>query len=161
MSSPTIVRAGAVLLLSSLAAFAGETKVSKEEVPEAVLKAAQARYPGAAMKRFTREEEHGHQVFEIVMTVGAKRVESSFLADGHWLEDEVEVAPDDLPQPIRKAMTAGKYKGATIKHAERATKEGKPSVYELDVVAGSSKLELVFDEAGQLKREKVEGASGD
>jgi hypothetical protein len=161
MNSSAAVRCAAVLLLSSLAAFAGETKVSKDEVPEPVLKAAQARYPGASMKRFSREEEHGHQVFEIVLSLGKQRIESSFLADGRWLEDEVEVAPAELPEPIRKAMSEGKYKGATITHAERATKDGKPPVFELDVLVGNSKLELVFDETGRLQREKAEGASGD
>ncbi len=68
-------------LLFSFAAvnnsFAQEKKISKNDLPDAVVKSFQAKYPKAEIKGTSVEKENGHTYYEIESMDGTQKTRSS------------------------------------------------------------------------------------
>jgi Putative beta-lactamase-inhibitor-like, PepSY-like len=122
-------------LLASLAmagaATAGEEKIPVKELPRAVLRAVEAKFPKAEIEGAAKEEEDGKTVYEVSLEVADRGVDVALTPDGTILEVEKEIPVDELPAAVKKAL-AKKYPKAKVAKAEAITKgEGGATEYEV------------------------------
>ncbi len=129
----------------ALPASAKERKLTRAQVPPAVLTAFEKAYPKANALHFLQEEKDGKPYYEIESRDGTVARDLLYAADGAVLEVEETVSEADLPAAVREAVKKS-AKGATIKRAEKVTRGGTVR-FEVDL-RGSSTKELVFDADG-------------
>lgn len=137
-------------------ALAGERKVDVSELPAAVTAGVQLRLPGAVVVGAAQEGKS----YETNVTLGERKLDLAFAADGTWLEEEERFTADVLPAAVKAALDA-RWKGWTIERAERATTP-KGTNFEVIVRSGERSAEVVVNEAGVVKRvESGEEEDGD
>ena len=68
-------------------------------------------------------------------------------------KDGKEVASADLPAPIQDKLKSTDYSGWTVEKAKTKIKDGK-TCYAVDLKNGSDKKKVVFDEQGNIVKEK-------
>ena len=84
------------LIFFVITAFAGiEKEIPLNEVPDAVLKAAQKAVPGIELTKAEVEKTHKGVVYEIEGTLDGKEYEIELSSDGKILEIEEEENDDD------------------------------------------------------------------
>ena len=145
-----------ICFLVAVLANAQEKKVTKKEVPAAVISAFQKAYPEAKIKGYAKEIEEGKTYFEIESMNGKASLDALYLADGTVAEVEESIAPSALPSPVSDAVSA-KHSGAKIVKAERTT-HGNAVTYELRVTAGKTKMSMMVDPSGKVVKESKAGA---
>jgi hypothetical protein len=147
----TALAALAILFLSSNAG-AQEKKITKKDLPPAVLAAFQKAYPKAEIKGVSEEKgKDGKMEYEVESVEGKTGRDVAYLADGKVIEVEETCV---LPDAVRKAIDQ-KYPKGKIEKAERIIK-GTKVEYEAVVEVGEKKSEVVLDAAGKiLKAEKM------
>lgn len=158
MQNPrALVMVCAALFLStmfSLSAFTQEKKISKKDLPQAVLSAFEKAYPKAAIKGLSQEVENGKTYYEIESVDGKTTRDLLYLADGSVTEIEEGVSVAELPPPVKATLLKEYPKGRVLK-AEKTTK-GTTVAYEMKVSSGKINAELVIDPTGKVvKNEKA------
>ncbi len=133
-----------------------EKRISKNEVPTAVLSAFQQAHPEAKVKGYAREVEEGKTYYEIESMNGKSSLDVLYLADGTVAEVEEGVAAADLPAPVREALST-KYPKLKIVKAEKTTR-GDAVTFELQITSGKARTGLVVDPSGRIVKEST--ASG-
>ena len=162
MKSAVFARAGILVGLLALipVVHADEEKVPLKDVPQVVLDAVKAKFPGAELTGAEKEVEDGTTSYEVALKDKGRKIEVTVTAQGSILETETDVAVGDLPTAVSSAIKA-KYPKGTIKEAEAITriKEGKETrSYEVVVATGGKKsLEIKVSPEGKiLKSEDAE-----
>jgi Putative beta-lactamase-inhibitor-like, PepSY-like len=139
------------LSMLAVAARADEEKISIEEVPAAVKKAVEKKFPEAKIRGAAKEVEDGKTTYEVELTVEGRAVDVALNAKGKILEIEKEIPADKLPGAVKKKLAA-KYPGARIEKAEEITKgEDGPVRYEVLI-----KAEVVFTAKGKVVQAATE-----
>ena len=133
------------LLLTTLA-LAGEHKLDPAQLPAAVTAAVHTRYPDAVIAAAAKEGKS----YEATITLGERRLDLAFSADGTWQQEEERVTADALPVAVTAALDT-RWKGWTLTRAERATTPAG-TTYEVVVRSGQRSAEVVLSEAGVVKR---------
>jgi hypothetical protein len=152
--------AGVTLGLFVLVAIAAGTdeKIALDKLPKAVVDAVKAKYPKAKLVSAEKGDQDGKIVYEVDIKDGKSSIEVTVTPEGKILGAEKEIAAEDLPQPVSKALNA-KYPKATIKKIEEVSKEDKITAYEILIVTAHSKmLEVTFDPTGKFIEEEKVGA---
>jgi hypothetical protein len=132
-------------------ATAQEKKITKKNVPAAVLSAFEKAYPKAKVKGYSTEKENGKITFEVESMQGKLILDVAYLPDGTATEIEEGVAAKDLPAPVLDAVKA-KYAKGKIAKAEKKT-VGNVVTYELSVTAGKTHAGLEIDPSGKIIKE--------
>ena len=159
------VIAALIVLASAVVALplnAQEKKISRKDVPSAVLAAFEKAYPHAKIRGTSTEVENGKTYFEIESMDGTQARDILYLADGTVAEIEEAVAVGTLPEAVRTAI-GKEFPKAKIAKAEKTTK-GTEVSYEVHVALGSKKGSVVVDPSGKVleknplkvKKEKTE-----
>jgi len=153
------------LCFSANAKALPEKKISKKELPPAILAAFQKAYPKATLKGFSEEKnEEGIMEYEIESREGEIHRDLLYRTDGQVIEiEETCVFPDVVMKAIGK-----EYPGATVGKTEKIMR-GTVIEYEAIVKTGKEKTELVLDPSGKIikaekkanKKEKEEGEEGE
>jgi len=136
-----------VLVLTALASHASaqeqekEKKLKRSELPAAVQRTADQQSAGATVKGYSTEEEDGHVIYEVEMTVHGHGRDVTIGADGTVLEIEQEVALDSLPAAVRTGLVQLAGSG-TITRVESLTKHGTLVAYEAHVKTGDKRSEI-------------------
>ncbi len=135
-----------VLLAFMLAipAMAGEKKITKKEVPPAVLKAFEKAYPKATVNAYAKETEDGKTYYELETVDGKTKRDLLYTADGKVAEIEESVTMKDLPDEVAKAFTKESPTAQPTK-IEKVTRDDKVTY---DFAMGKGKSELVIDQTG-------------
>ncbi len=134
-------------------ARADEETIPVNELPKAVRKAVEKRFPKAEIEQASRETEDGKTIYEVTLEVEEDRdVDVSLSAEGKILEIEREVEFEDLPEPVRKTL-AKKYPSAEIEKVE-AISSDEGETYEVlltteVVLNAKGKITKVKDEKGE------------
>ena len=118
-----------------------EKKLKHSELPAAVQRTADAQSAGATVKGYSSEEENGHVVYEVAMTMRGHGRDVSIGADGTVLEIEEEVAFDSLPAAVRTGLRQLAGSG-TIGKVESLTKGGTIVAYEAHVKTDDKRSEI-------------------
>jgi hypothetical protein len=149
-------------LLPATSAHAQEKKISKKDLPPAVLAAFEKAYPHAKVRGTSTEVEKGTTYFEIESLDGTQARDVLYNADGTVAEIEEAIVVGSLPGPVKIAV-GKEFAKAKIAKAERTTK-GTEISYEVHVSLGSKKGSIVVDPSGKVleknplkvKKEKTE-----
>ena len=146
----------------SLATAAGapsakkEKKLDQKDLPAAVKAAFQKAYPNDSVSGAGKETKDSVVYYEIESKSGATDRSILYLSDGTVSEIEEGIAVSALPVAVSAGIAKHSPKGK-IEKAERVTR-GANVEYEVKIVAGKGKTELVLDSAGTVL--KTERASG-
>jgi hypothetical protein len=146
----------------SLATAAGapsvkkEKKLAQKELPAAVMAAFQKAYPGDSISGASKETKDSVVYYEIESKAGTSERSIVYLSDGTVSEIEEGVSVSALPAAVSAGIAKHTPKGK-IEKAERVTR-GASVEYEVKIIAGKAKTELVLDSTGTvLKTEKASG----
>jgi hypothetical protein len=143
---------GATILFAA-GTVAGEKKITKKDLPIAVLAAFEKAYPRAVIRGLSKEEENGKTSYEIESIDGKTHRDLLYSPDGTTAEIEETLASNDLPDAV-KATLAKEFPGGKILKAEKLTR-ASVTEYEVVISSGKVKRELVLDPAGALVNQKV------
>ncbi len=142
-----------IVIMTLLLAFAfcfpviaGEKKITKKDVPAAVLNAFKQSYPKAKAKGFAKETENGTTYYEVESVEGKTTRDLLYLEDGTVAEIEESVTVKDLPDAVAKAFA----KESPKKHAVKIEKTTRGDVVTYDFTMGKGKSELVIDPSGKV-----------
>lgn len=125
-----------------------EKRITRHDVPPAVLSAFTKAYPKAAVKGFSAERDSGTTSYEVESVEGKTHRDVQYAADGTVLAVEESMELSALPERVR-ASAAKEYPNGTILSAEKITEKGATG-YELIVKHGRTKTELRFDAEGKI-----------
>jgi hypothetical protein len=138
-----------MVLLSFAVARAGEEKAVVEEeiaidkVPKLVLDAVKARFKGAEVTGAAKEMDGGKLVYELSLKDKGKKIDVILTPEGAIVLFEKEIAREDLPKPVAKALE-DKYAKATYKIVEEVIKneekKEKLAFYEVLLVTADKKM---------------------
>jgi len=160
MSNPArtiVVTVCAAVLFGLISqAYAQDKKISKKDVPLAVLTAFQKAYPNAKIKGFLTETEGGTKYFEIESVEGTKTIDALVLPDGTIYEVEESMPARDLPPAVISSVKARHPKG-TISKVEKTT-QGSTITFDLKVTTGKSKVGMTLDPSGKILKESKSNA---
>ncbi len=153
-----------VILIASLSTSASEKKLTRKEVPRAVLNAFVRSYPKAVIKGYAKEVENGGTFFELESVDGRTRRDVLYTPEGEVSEIEETVVMNDLPDAVKKAF-AKESDGKAAARVEKTTR-GEKVVYEFTM--GKGKTEMVIAPDGAIvehsqvntKKDKEENGKG-
>jgi hypothetical protein len=137
-----------LILTFSINLMAQEKRISKKEVPQAVLSAFASAYPKAKVKGYSTETENGKIYFEVESHQGKMTLDVSYLTDGTVTEIEEGVATADLPSAVKKAIKSNFPKGRVIK-AEKKT-VGDILTYEMKIITAKGHSTVEIDRTGKI-----------
>lgn len=112
----------AVLLLAGTGASAQERKerLDLDKIPQPVMAALKAKFPKAEIDTWSREKEGDDIVYDIEFKQEGRKGEADIKENGAYVNYEKEVAAEDLPDAVRKAVDR-KYPKATLKEIMEIT----------------------------------------
>ncbi len=149
----TLSLAMVFVFLFAFSSTSGEKKLTRKQVPAAVLTAFEKAYPSATIKGYSKEDEKGKVYFEIESMDGETGRDVLYNPDGTVAEVEQSMAAGDLPAAVKSAVSK-EYPKGTISKAEKTTR-GNDVSYEVHLMIGKSKHEVVLDANGKvIKHEK-------
>jgi hypothetical protein len=117
---------------------AGDTKLTKKDVPAAVLESFKQSYPNATVKGYGKEVENGKTFYELETVDGTTRRDLLYTPEGKVAEIEEAVAMKDLPDPVAKAFAKESPKAKAVK-IEKTT-HGDKVQYDFHMGKGRSAL---------------------
>ena len=141
------------ILCSCSTTVAGEKKISKKDVPAAVLKAFTSAYPNAKAHAYAKETEKGETFYELETTDGTAKRDILFKADGTIAEVEEMLTKESIPDAVSKTLS-GEFPKAKIIGVEKTTK-GTDVTYEAHIMNGKEKLEVVMNGDGKIQKKEV------
>lgn len=127
---------------------AAEEKISKADLPPAVLKTAKQHSKGAIVKGYTKDTENGQLEYEVEMTVEGRAKDITIAPDGRLLEVEEQVEMNSLSARVQSTLNS-RADGGTISKIESITKSGKLVAYEAQVMKGGRHVEIQVGPGGE------------
>jgi hypothetical protein len=143
---PLIVCLVLLAFICSIPATTGDKKITKKDVPPAVLKAFEQAYSHATVKGYAMEKEHGTTYYELETIDGKTRRDLLYTEDGKIAEIEETITMKDLPAAVAKAFAKESPKAQASKIEKVA--RGEKVMYEFSM--GKGKSALVIDPAGTV-----------
>ncbi len=137
-----------ILLLAPAGARAQETRLSRKEIPSAVLAAFEKAYPKATIKHAMKESKDGRTTIEIESLDGTTGRDLQYMADGMVMEIEETIPMSEIPAPVIAAVKGKHPKGKIVK-AEKVTR-GAVVTYDIEIRNGKRKVSLDLDASGKL-----------
>ncbi len=75
------------LVLSFIMASCGDTKISEDKVPGAVVTSYKAKYPAGTDTKWITENKDGKTIYEAVFKLNGEEVEAEFNEDGSFIKE--------------------------------------------------------------------------
>lgn len=151
-----VVAAGNLSLTTAAGAPSAkrEKTFNPKDLPTAVMAAFQKAYPGDSISGASKETKDSVVYYEIESKSGAAERSVLYLSDGTISAIEEGIPVSALPAAVSAGIAKHSPKGK-VEKAERVTRGAKVE-YEVKIIAGKGKTELVLDSTGTvLKTEKV------
>ncbi len=135
----------------SRAAHAGQ---APSQLPQRVLDALNAKFPRAAIEKWTKETEKGKTIYDIEFTAGGRKAEADIAEDGAIQNFETQFDAARLPKAVTDAV-ARKYPKSTLKEVLEVTeiknKKEVPGGFEIVIeTAGRKEVELTIARSGKI-----------
>jgi uncharacterized membrane protein YkoI len=146
--------------LSATAALADEKKISVEDLPKVVLKAAKKAFPEAKIVGASKETDEGETIYEVEMKLDGKSIDVEIDDEGEIEVVEKEIEVEDLPRAVIKAAKT-KFPGGKIEKVEEVTDEDDVVVYELVIAAKGKSTEVVFSPNGKIQKDEEDDEEED
>ena len=150
----------AVLVGALLAVPAVRAQDKREELPKKIMDALKARFPKAAIDKWTKEKEGDIVVYDIEFKQGKQKFEADIKEDGTIMNWEKEIAAKDLPDAVKKAVEK-QYPKSQIDEVMEVTeiKAGKEMLegYEINLqTADKKKVEVTISPDGKILEDSGE-----
>ena len=139
--------------------YAGDKKISKKQIPDAVMKSFTEQYPNAIIKGQAIEKEKGKTYFEIESVDGKTNRDLLYTSDGKVSEIEESMDPGALSDTMKSTISKEYPKGKIAK-AERVT-HGEMVGYEIQVKVGKKTHEVKFDAQGIMVKASKKNKESD
>ena len=124
-------------------------KISADKVPAAAVNAFKAKFPDASNVKWEIEKK---DVYEVNFTAGKVKKAAQFDKSGVWQKTETEIEVSQLPKTVSEAF-AKSYPGYKIKEVEQVSSSTYTEAYELEIVKGAEKKEVLLSPDGKLIKE--------
>ena len=119
---------------------------AKGQVPEAVKKAFQAKYPGENDPDW---ETDSNGFFESSFKIDGKHYRADFDKDGNWIETERSVELDDLPEPVREKIES-EYDSSEITEIEEVEHPQKGLFFDIEFKRSGKNKDVELDKNGKV-----------
>lgn len=151
---------GPTVAVLSLAALAGEVKLTESQMPKPALDAVHRKYPAAKVLGFEKETEDGKTIFEVKLTVGTERVDVGLSAEGKILAEETVITADALPAEVKSGLARSPYAKWSVTKVEKIieNEDSSKPTYEVQLKSGPARTEVVLDAAGKIVKEEKQHA---
>ena len=120
--------------------------VTKSEVPEAVQKAFQEKYPEENNPDW-KKDEHGN--WESHFKKDGEKYRADFNKDGSWIETENDIKNEDLPEAIKKVIQE-KYADYEVTEIEHVENSEKGEFYDVEFKQKGKNLDVMFKTDGTI-----------
>ena len=137
-----------LLMPSFIFAIATTCCSQKINVPPAVIKAFNNKYPGALNVKWGKESA---KEYEAEFKLNGNNVSANFGTDGSWVETETAIKVTELPEAVVAAIKKN-YPGAVITMAERLEEPGNKLLYETVIKMKGKKKTLEMKPDGSLAK---------
>lgn len=117
------------------------------QVPAAARATFKTKFPAVASNTWEKEGDK----FEAGFKLGGKTMSAVITPAGELLETETDIAPSQLPAPVR-AKLASTYKGYKVTEAATIVSATGTTTYEAEVSKGSKHQDVVFNADGSLAK---------
>ena len=135
-------------LVGALVFARDNKKITKVQVPKAVIAAFEKAYPKATVKEYEQNVKDKDVWYEIEYTDGAMTQEVKYTADGKLVGTSEDISPKDLPDAVSKAIVS-KYMGAKIVGAEKEVR-GEVVMYDVTLDIKGKPQEVKFSDKGEV-----------
>jgi uncharacterized protein with LGFP repeats len=167
MKTKIIITAAAVAAAAGITACMSDSKEAEKEetislgsVPAAV-KATLAGYAAdSEVKKAEKGDEDGKTEYEFEIEKGGRKFEVAIAPDGKFLDTEEDVAFNDLPEAVQKALMA-QAGGGKISGCEKSVDGYRKVTYEADITKEGKKMEVALNADGQVLKTEAEGKEKD
>jgi len=130
-----------ILVLGLL--FSAST-INATEVPDAIEKAFQQKFPTAKKVKWEKEKNND---YEVSFVLNDKEVSVLYQLDGILKEIETEIEISELPKSVVDALNK-KYPNVKIEEAAKIERSDNSIVYETEVKINKKDTDLLFDQNG-------------
>lgn len=139
-----------ILLLAGITStsFSQETKITKKQMPKAVMDAFKAEYPKAKILGTLKESKHGMLYYEIESRDGKMKRNVIYTPAGVVSEVEDIIPGSQLPNAV-KTTIAKDHPKAKIKMVEK-NMQGAAIKYEVSFQEGKKRFEAVYAPDGSI-----------
>jgi hypothetical protein len=125
-----------------------------DKIPKRVLDTLNAKFPGAAIDKWTKEREHGKTIYDIEFTAAGRKAEADIAEDGAIQNFETQFDAEQLPKAVTDAV-ARKYPKSRMKEVLEVTeiknKKEVPGGFEIVIeTAGNKEVELTIARNGKI-----------
>lgn len=118
----------------------------KNEVPEAVQKTFQNKYPGEDDPDW-KMDDHGN--WESHFKIDGEKYRADFNADGSWIETENSIKKDNLPDAIKKKIEE-EYSDREITEVEHVKSAIEGEFYDVEFKQKGKNMDVEFREDGSI-----------
>ncbi|TSA20877.1 hypothetical protein D4R75_06990 [bacterium] len=132
---------------------AQDKKITKKDVPAAVLKAFEGAYPKAKVNNYGTEVEKGVTFYELETVEGKIKRDLLYKADGTLAEAEEILTQAMVPDDIAKAVKAEFPKGKIV--SGEKTTQGKVVTFDIVVANGKEKVSVNLNADGKIQKKTV------
>jgi hypothetical protein len=132
---------------------AQDKKITKKDVPAAVLKAFEGAFPKAKVNNYGTEVEKGTTFYELETVEGKIKRDLLYKADGTLAEMEEILTPAMVPDDITKAIKTEFPKGK-IASGEK-TSHGNTVTFDIVVANGKDKISVNLNADGKIQKKTV------
>ena len=135
-------------------AGAQESEIRLDQVPKAVMDAANAKFPGAQIREAAKETEDNKTLYELEMTHKGRNMDVTFQEGGTLVLVETQLNENEVPAAVLESVKS-KYAGAKIKLVESVKKGPKMKkevdYYEFHLTTAEKKsAEVEVDASGKI-----------
>ena len=128
-------------------------KFTAKDLPAAVSTAFQKAYPKAKILGASTETEKGVKYYEIESQDGSVRRDLLYTEDGNIQETEETIAPGEIPEAVKAALSKELPHAKILKSERSTTKSGLE--YEMIAKVKGKTYEISFDPTGKLLEKKA------
>ena len=149
----TIILVGILVISVASSGSAQDKKITKKDVPAAVLKAFEAAYPKAKVNNYGTEAEKGVTFYELETIEGKIKRDLLYKADGTLAELEEILTPAMVPEAITKTIKAEFPKGKIV--SGEKTTQGSAVTFDIVVANGKEKVRVDLNADGKIQKKTV------
>ena len=117
------------------------TTLKAIEVPDAIEKAFQQKFPTAKKVKWEKEKSNN---YEVSFVMDNKEISALYSPEGQLKETETEISISDLPKAVVDALNK-KHPNVKIDEAAKIERSDNSIVYETEVKINKKKTDLLFD----------------
>ncbi len=133
-------------LFATIGLAACAQKVDASKMPAVVKAAFAKKFAGATAVEWGKENA---KEYEAEFKLNGKSVSANFLADGSWVETEMEIPVTELPAAAATAVKT-KHPGATILKVYKIDNAKGDLTYEAEIKTGNKKQEMILKADGTI-----------